>query len=170
MMNFVRYAEDGTITSAGYMDKEAILIEVNNGARILTTELSDGVDWRAFKVDPSTLELVKADPIQEEPQPKDHTPPQIKPITDKQFYVKAAFRGMISQDDALKAVQTGFIPAPMQAYIDTIQEPDIRFAATMLFAGETTIYFQHPLIQGFFMDQGMDAEAMEQFFQEATSL
>jgi len=170
MMNFVRYAEDGTIIGAGYMATEAIALDLERGERITEIKPRENFDWRGFKVDPSTHELVESDPIPEEPQFKDYAPPQIKPVTDKQFYLKAAFRGMISQDDALKAVQTGFIPAPMQAYIDNIQEPDIRYAATMLFAGETTIYFQHPLIQGFFMDQGMDAEAMELFFKEAEFL
>lgn len=170
MMNFVRYAENGTITSAGYMDEAAILNEHNNGERILTVSLSDGFDWSVLKVDTKTLELVATEPSAPEPPSAREERSQVQPISDKQFYTKAAFDGLISQDDAIKAVQTGFVPPPMQAFIDTIQDADVRFAATMLFAGETTIYRQHPLIEGFFLEQGKDADAMDRFFAEARAM
>lgn len=170
MMNFVRYAEDGTITSAGYMDEAAILLEHNNGERILNVSLNDGVDWRALKVDTNTLMLVPAEtPIPEQESDRDIRS-KIMPISDKQFYMKMAIDGVISQDDALNAVQTGFIPAPMQAFIDTIQDADVRFSATMLFAGDTTIYRQHPLIEGFFLEQGIDVDDMNRFFEQARAM
>lgn len=167
MMNFVCYDNDGTITSAGFMVSEAIALSVERGEQILEIEPRENFDWRGFRVDLHTMQLVEgAPPPEPEPAYVD-TRAQIEPISDKQFYTKAAFEGIITKEDALKAVQTGFIPAPMQSFIDTIQDPEIRFAATMLFAGETTIYRQHPLIEGFLLEQGKDAGAMDRFFAEA---
>lgn len=168
MINFVSYDMTGKLLSAGYMSDVCLAAAVDAGDRILPIGPVESFDLAKSKVDLSKMQLVgvmqKAAPATE--QRAEH----IDPISDKQFYTKAAIRGMISQDDAVKAVQSGFIPAPMQAFIDALQDAETRFAATMLFGGETTLYWQHPLIQSFLMGQGMDADAMKQFFREAAVL
>lgn len=170
MINFVSYDHSGKVLSAGFMAEICLKEAVKAGDPILPIPPVESIDIAATKVDLSKMQLVGITPPPA-PEPESQTlRSSMLPISDKQFYTKAAIDGVISQEDALKAVQSGFIPAPMQAFIDTIQDSEVRFAATMLFGGETTIYRQHPLIEGFFLEQGKDVDAMDRFFTEAVYL
>lgn len=173
MINFVRYAEDGTVISVGFMVPEAITLDADHGERILEIEPREVLDWRGFRVDLATMQLIEGAPPPE-PQPEPETAGDVRarlmPISDKQFFMKAAFDGIISHEDAIKAVQTGFIPPPMLAFIDTITDQDVKFSAMMLYSGATTIFRQHPLIEGFFLEQDMDVDAVNEFWIEAAKL
>ena len=91
-------------------------------------------------------------------------------ISDRQFFQQAAIDGLVSQEEALSAVQTGSIPVVLQAVIDGIEDPNNRFAATMLLAGATTIERYHPLTDAVAAHLGWDSTQLDEFFIRAAQL
>jgi|LakMenE18May11ns_1017448.scaffolds.fasta_scaffold9628740_2 hypothetical protein len=91
-------------------------------------------------------------------------------ISDRQFFQQAAIQGFISQEDALQAVKTGFIPAPLQAIVDTITDPTDKFNAEMLLSGATEFQRNHPLTSVIGTAFGMTEEDINTFFRSASNL
>lgn len=91
-------------------------------------------------------------------------------ISDRQFFQQAAIQGFISQEDALQAVKTGFIPAPLQAIVDTITDPTDKFNAEMLLSGATEFQRNHPLTSVIGTAFGMTEEDINTFFRTASNL
>ncbi len=94
----------------------------------------------------------------------------INSISDRQFFQQAAIQGFITQEDALQAVKTGFIPAPLQAIVDTITDPTDKFNAEMLLSGATEFQRQHPLTTVIGTAFGMTEDDINTFFRSASNL
>lgn len=175
-MNCVRYDPDTfQVTGYGTISEESFSAVVDEGRPIIAIDaFPEGFAIHLYDVDPETKTLVlSASPRPDPAAPLPELPERnrLKPLSDRQFFQKAALDGYITKEDALAAVQTGFIPAPIQAFIDEMQDPDVRFDATMFFSGGTIFYRPHPLVEGVLMDFGLqDEEAMNEFFRVAGAL
>lgn len=167
-MIFARYdPQTGNLTSIGATDDEYVLAEIAEGKP--TIILDQYMDFAAaryeYKVDLNTKTLIKS------ASPKPVTELKLIPaISDRQFYQKAALDGYITREDALAAVQTGFIPTPLQEIIDDITDPDEKFNATMMFAGATVYLRQHPYTEMFGVKFGLSPEQLDTFWNEASKL
>lgn len=105
------------------------------------------------------------------PEPADAlVRPTLADISDRQFYQQAAIAGMITKEDALAAVRTGFIPAPLQAVVDTIAGADQKFLAEMLLSGATIYKREHPLTDAIGAAFSMTPDDVDAFFIEAAKL
>ncbi len=91
-------------------------------------------------------------------------------ISDRQFFQQAAIQGFITQEDALQAVKTGFIPATLQVIVDTITDPTEKFNAQMLLSGATEFQRNHPLTSVIGTAFGMTEEDINTFFRSASNL
>lgn len=96
-------------------------------------------------------------------------PAPILPITRRQFFQQAAIAGFITSDEALAAVQTGTIPAIMQAVIDGMPT-ELQFAAKMLVAGATVFERDHPLTEGIGASLNQTSEQLDAYFRAAALL
>jgi hypothetical protein len=90
-------------------------------------------------------------------------------ISDRQFFQQLAVKGNITQDEALAAVATGTIPAAMAALVGQLPA-DSQFAAKMLLCGATIFERAHPLTATLGQMYGMDAAALDAFWQQAALL
>lgn len=98
-------------------------------------------------------------------------PPRVpSSISDRQFFQALALRGIITEEDALAAVQTGFVPPPVQAIIDTITDPAEKFAAKMLVSGATVYERSNSLVTYFGASLGWTEAQIDEFFVFAASL
>lgn len=106
------------------------------------------------------------------PDPADDEPDTriVDFISDRQFFQQAAIQGFISQEDALQAVKTGFIPAPLQAIVDTISDETDKFNAEMLLSGATEFNRNHPLTSVIGAAFGMTEEDITKYFRNASNL
>jgi len=102
-----------------------------------------------------------------QPPPPVFVPPV---ISDRQFFQMAAMGGIITQAEALAAVQTGVIPSVLQTVVDGITDPDQKFAATMLLSGATQFERVHPLTEAVGAYLGWTSEQIDQFFIQAAGL
>lgn len=91
-------------------------------------------------------------------------------ISDRQFFQQAAVAQIITQAEALAAVQTGTIPSMLQMIVDGIADPDQKFAATMLLAGATVFERNHPLTEAVGAALGWTSGQIDQFFISAAQL
>jgi hypothetical protein len=96
--------------------------------------------------------------------------PPLLPISDRQFFQQAAFAGIITQAEALAAVQTGAIPAALQSIVDAIADPQQKFAAQMILSGATTFERNHPLTQSIGAALGWTEDQIDEFFRSAAAL
>ena len=96
--------------------------------------------------------------------------PPIPVISDRQFFQQAAIAGFITPAEALAAVQTGTIPAVLQALIDGIEDENEKFGATMVLAGATTFDRNHPLTEAVRLYLNKTSEEIDQFFRDASLL
>lgn len=92
-------------------------------------------------------------------------------ISDRQFFEALASDpyNLITEEEAEEAVATGAIPGVMQAVIDVLPA-DQRFKTRMLLRGATTFERGNPLVEVFGASQGMNATAINDFWQFAGSL
>jgi hypothetical protein len=95
--------------------------------------------------------------------------PPLLPISDRQFFQQAALAGIITQAEALAAVQTGAIPAALQTIVDAIADPQQKFAAQMILSGATTFERNHPLTQSIGSALGWTEDEIDQFFRAAAA-
>ena len=91
-------------------------------------------------------------------------------ISDRQFFQQASILGVISQAEALAAVQTGTIPPVLQSIVDGIQNSSEKFAATMLLAGATVFERNHPFTNAVGNALDWSSEQIDQFFIDASKL
>lgn len=75
-------------------------------------------------------------------------------LTRWQFFTVAAMQAIISQDDALAAVQTGTLPKPFADFIATLPAEQ-QFPARMLLAGTSEFNRHHPFVEAFLTAKGM---------------
>ncbi|MDG3577111.1 hypothetical protein P7F60_11980 [Rhizobium sp. YJ-22] len=101
--------------------------------------------------------------------PQEPQPAQIEDISDRQFFQALAYRGEITEAEALDAVGPGIIPPAMDALIDQLPQEQ-RFPARMLIRGATRYERQHPiadLIRGLY---GWTSEQADDFWRFAATL
>lgn len=174
-MNFVHYdPATGQSTSWGSMSELTLDNVIAAGDPVIrVTDWPEDFDLRLYDVDLQTKTLVRNSYVISPPEP-DPTPttPPAPPmvISDRQFFQQAAVGGYITQADALAAVQTGFIPAPLQSIVDQISDPNERFAAEMLLSGATMFYRDHPLVAQIGSAFNMTPEQVDTFFLDAMAL
>lgn len=90
-------------------------------------------------------------------------------VTDVQFYQQLCVEGIITQDEALAAVQVGALPAAIQTAISSIPE-NLRFNAQMTFSGSKVIVREHPVTADVFAALGRDGAQTDAFFHAAALL
>lgn len=97
-------------------------------------------------------------------------PAPVPDISDRQFFQQLSIDGVISEEDALAAVQTGFIPPPLQVIVDAIEDPAAKFAAKMLISGATVFQRSHPMSEAIRIARGMSPEDCDDFFRASAAL
>lgn len=122
---------------------------------------ADAPDWAQVGHSWSNGALVIPPPPEPGPDP---VPPE---ISDVQFALEWAARGVITRAEALEFVRTGTIPAAFQAALDAIPDADARFAAEMRVSGSTVYRRSHPDTIALSTAFGLDAAATDQFFRDA---
>lgn len=100
----------------------------------------------------------------------DPVPTPLPPISDRQFFQQASIAGFITKAEALAAVQTGAIPAALQAIVNSIPDEEQKFAATMILAGATTFERQHPFTIQIGYAMGLSDADVDNFFIAAGQL
>ena len=93
-------------------------------------------------------------------------------VSDRQFFQGLATTTpqIISTTEALDAVRTGTIPAPLQTIIDGIADSGERFAAEMLISGATIFERNHPLTAVVGAAIGWSSTRIDEFFIFAAGL
>ena len=89
-------------------------------------------------------------------------------ITRRQCAMQLFKQQIISGGDAISMTQTGVPPAAIQAYFDTLPEPD-RTIAIMDFAA-VDYYRNNPLINSIMTINNMSSEDVDNFFIAASEL
>ena len=99
-------------------------------------------------------------------------PPPAVPamISDRQFFQQLAAEGLITQAEALAAVRTGDLPVALRNIVDSISDPQQRFAAEMLLSGATDIQRSHPLTDAIGAATGRTSAQIDDFFRAAAAL
>lgn len=98
-------------------------------------------------------------------------PPQIpETISDRQFFQQAAIAGLITQTEALAAVQTGTVPAILMNVVNSLPDAMQQFAAEMMLAGATQFNRHHPLTEAVGGALGWTSGQVDQFFIDAAQL
>lgn len=97
-------------------------------------------------------------------------PPVPQSISDRQFAHVLALQGLITQEEALALVKTGDVPAALQALVDEIPDPTIKFSAQMLLAGATVFERDHPMTAQLAAGLGMSSEQVDDLWRAAAAL
>lgn len=174
MFNYIKYDPNtvglddnvASIISVGFMSNESLSYELGLGSPIIQLSLPDNFDLDRFSINIDTGELIE--------KPPEPTPPQITQrivvITDKQFYQKLSIDGIISQQDALSAVSSGFIPSVLMDIVNTVQDPNEKFSMQMSLVGDTVLYRDSNTMEKIRIGLNKTPEEMDQFFSEAIQL
>lgn len=100
--------------------------------------------------------------------------PEPEPIPDeisrRQFFQQLANMRIISRAEALAAIQTGAIPAPLQAIIDSLPTEDDKFDALMLVAGAQDFNRARPLAEIVRQAMQWTVEQKDNFWRNAKKL
>ena len=107
-----------------------------------------------------------AEYVEKEPEPKS-IPDE---ISRRQFFQYLAVLGIISRQEALAALQSGAIPAPLQAIIDELPTEDDQFEAQMFIIGAQNFDRLHPLSDTVRLALGWTVEQKDDFWREAYKL
>lgn len=169
-MIFVRYSpETGELTGVGVMDPDLFEIAIDAGDAIIPADhqIDFVADRYRYKVDIQTKKLIESPSQAPAAEP---TPMINMPITDRQFWQQAAIAGLITQDEALEATKTGFIPEPISSWIDSIENDAERFSAEMFFAGATMLARHDPRIIKAGELFGLTPDDLDAFFTAARTL
>lgn len=86
-------------------------------------------------------------------------------ISRRQFFEGLALKGWITKAEALSAMQTGAIPAALQAIADAMSDEDARFKVMLMFAGNNGFYRSHPFVLVFAMARQMSEAETDEFWQ-----
>lgn len=98
------------------------------------------------------------------------SPPVPETISDRQFFQQAAIIGLITQTEALAAVQTGTVPAVLMSVVNGLPDQMQKFAAEMVLAGATVFERNHPLTEAVGAALGWTGEQIDAFFASAAGL
>lgn len=90
-------------------------------------------------------------------------------ISDRQFFQQLATQGLITENEALAAVQTGTLPAAILTFIDQLPVEQ-RFSAKMLLTGATQFERANPLVDAFGGMYGMGPEQVDELWRAASAL
>ncbi len=93
--------------------------------------------------------------------------PQV--ISDRQFFQQLAVQGVITQAEALSAVQTGTIPSEMQPLINALPATE-QFAAQMQICGATQFERTDPLTLAIGQAYGWTAAQLDALWIAAAAL
>jgi hypothetical protein len=96
-------------------------------------------------------------------------PPTPDQISDRQFFQELSIMGLITQAEALSAVQVGTIPAAMETFIGSLPSAQ-QFSARMVLTGATTFQRSHPLVAMFGAAQGMTSAQIDALWIAASAL
>lgn len=96
------------------------------------------------------------------------TPPPAT-ISDRQFFQALAMARVVTEAEALAAVKTGDIPAPLQAAIEQLPAGE-QFGAIMLLSGATSFERSHPMTIMMGQLLGWTEEAVDNLFRQAAAL
>ncbi|MEN5279280.1 hypothetical protein ABE527_20370, partial [Brucella sp. TWI432] len=88
----------------------------------------------------------------------------------RQFFKYLAVLEIISRQEALAALQSGAIPAPLQAIIDQLPTEDDRFQAQMFIIGAQNFNRLHPLSETVRLSLDWTIEQKDDFWREAYKL
>jgi hypothetical protein len=94
------------------------------------------------------------------------TPPD---ITRRQFFQQLSVQSVITQAQALAAVQTGTLPASLQTLINGLPTAE-QFGATMLLCAAEAIQRSHPMTVAIGTAYGWTSAQMDTFFITASQL
>lgn len=101
-------------------------------------------------------------------------PTVTKPLPDeinrRQFFQHLAVLEIITRQEALAALQSGAIPAPLQAIIDQLPSDDDQFEAQMFISGAQNFERLHPLSETVRLSLGWSVEQKDDFWREASKL
>ncbi|TCQ79569.1 hypothetical protein EDF68_104153 [Ochrobactrum sp. BH3] len=104
----------------------------------------------------------------------DPPPPQPEPIPDnisrRQFFQYLAVLEIITRQEALAALQSGAIPAPLQAIIDELPSEDDRFEAQMFIIGAQNFNRLHWLTDRVRLAMQWTLEQRDYFWRSAANL
>ncbi|MCX5571487.1 hypothetical protein [Kaistia nematophila] len=150
-----------TILSATFANPEhtAAIMQTEEAGAVLVSKPDRPGVWAAI--------LAWGEPEPFEPPP---APPPSE-ISRRQFFHALAMPdyGLISEAEALAAVQTGAIPAAFEAFITTLPSGQ-QFSARMLLAGAATFEFEHPISITFGAVQGWSDEQRANLWRFAAGL
>ncbi len=90
-------------------------------------------------------------------------------VSDRQFFQALALAGAVTPDEALAAVMTGQLPAPIATAVEALPEAE-RFAARMLLSGATSFERAHPMVAQLGAALGYDAAALDGLWRQAAAL
>nr|WP_278422987.1 hypothetical protein [Brucella anthropi] len=99
--------------------------------------------------------------------PKDAPPSS---ISRRQFFQQLAVMNIITNQDAIAAMQSGAIPSPLQAIIDDLPTDNAKFEATMLIIGADSFQISHPLTEVVRLKMEWTEEQRNNFFRDAAKL
>lgn len=110
-------------------------------------------------------EWVEGDWVHVEPEaPLEPVPVE---ISRRQFFQNLAVREIITRQEALAAIQTGAIPAALQAMVDDMDTEDDKFNAEMLIAGAQVFTRSNPLTEIVRVKIGWTSEQTDDFWRAA---
>lgn len=89
-------------------------------------------------------------------------------VSRRQFYTQLAFDNIISQEDAIKAASSGFIPAPLEAIIDQLPNDEAKFNARMMIISAQSFEYLHELSNFVVQALNWTQEQKEDFFINAS--
>lgn len=167
-------------------------MELSGIVAILTDDLSSVAEVRDLGPDPVSVRPGRVRPLVEiEPMPAEgqvlgnftdvitetevtrtyslvpEPPPEV--ISDRQFFQRLANMSIITEDEALAAVQVGAIPAAMLAIINLMPEAS-RFAVKMLVAGATDFHRSHEDVASFLAAMNWTDAQRDQLWRDAAKL
>lgn len=91
-------------------------------------------------------------------------------ISRRQFFQQLAVMEIITKDEAMAALQSGAIPAALQAILDQLPTDDDRFNAQMLIIGAAAFNCHHALSETVRLAFGWTVEQRDDFWREAAKL
>jgi hypothetical protein len=94
----------------------------------------------------------------------------VQVISDRQFYHGLALRKFCTPAEALDAVRTGVLPKGLRDFVETISEPQERWAAEMLLAGAKEFRRDHPFVPVIAGWAGLDEDALDAFWAQCSDL
>lgn len=91
-------------------------------------------------------------------------------VSDRQFAHALKNAGVITHAEAMAFVQTGTIPAALQAMIDAIEDQQRREDTELLLAGATVFERGHPMTEALRVGMGKTAAEVDDLWRAAAAL